>query len=173
MKVTFIGGIERVTGSCNWLKTDSVEFLVDCGMIQGEAHDQFENKQPFPFDPKKIKFMFLTHAHLDHCGLIPRLYKEGFVGSVLCTRATGKLAKEIMLDAAKIGAPYKQEDVYKVHFSYFDDKENFKWGIMTPFDNDLFAAIYRSSHILGSISISISWKKGEEQKSIFFTGGRE
>ncbi|MCA9460030.1 MAG: MBL fold metallo-hydrolase [Nanoarchaeota archaeon] len=172
MLVKFIGAIERVTGSCSWLKKDSIEFLIDCGMVQGERHEIFENEKPFLFDPKLIKFVLLTHAHLDHCGLIPRLYKEGFVGRVYCTRATSFLSHEIMLDAAKIGigTPYKVKDVDNIKYSFFEDMKNFKWGKMIPIDNDIFIAIYRSAHILGSVSIRVSWNKDVNGKSILFTG---
>lgn len=170
MLVNFLGAIERVTGSCSWLKHRDTEFLVDCGLIQGEKHAEFENNKSLPFDPSQLKFILLTHAHLDHCGLIPRLYKEGFVGKVYCTSATSKIAKEIMKDAARIGAPYDKSHVEMVQFSVFENMKNFKLGRMLPIDNDLFVAIYRSAHILGSVSISISWNKEVEGKSILFTG---
>lgn len=169
MLVKFLGAIERVTGSCSWLKKGEVQFLVDCGMIQGEAHDQFENNKEFPFVASELKFIFLTHSHLDHCGLIPRLYKEGFIGRVYCTAATAKLSREIMLDAAKIDAPYEKRDVEQVKFSIIEEREDFKWGRLIPIDNDLFFNVFRSAHILGAVSIGISWGK-EHGKSILFTG---
>ena len=170
MLVKFIGATERVSGSCSWLKKDTTEFLVDCGMIQGERHDDFENRQPFLFDPKQIKFVLLTHAHLDHCGLIPRLYKEGFIGKVYCTKATSLLAREILTDATKINSFYTEKDMQVVQFSYFEEMKDFKWGKMLPIDNNLFIAIYRSAHILGAVSICISWDKDVKGKSILFTG---
>ncbi len=171
MKVKFIGAIGRVTGSCTWLKDEktNTEFLVDCGMVQGEVHDGFLNSQPFPFDPSKLKFVLLTHAHLDHCGLIPRLYKEGFAGRVICTEATARLAREIQLDAVKIGAPYEYEDVNKVSYVNWDKTEKFKWGFTIPIENDLFIYFLRNAHILGSVSIGIVWG-GKDSKTILFTG---
>ena len=178
MKLKFVGATERVTGSCTWLKYRDTEFLVDCGMIQGEAHDVYENNKPFPFEPKEIKFVLLTHAHLDHCGLIPRLYKEGFIGKVYCTKATARLSREIMLDASKIGKGklYSEEDVDQVKFFYFDERPKFTWGHGCPVDNDLFVFPYRSSHILGACSIQILWvphglkNNPKTNKGILFTG---
>lgn len=169
MKIKFVGGIGRVTGSCTWLKSNDAEFLVDCGMIQGETNADFDNGQQFPFDPQKLKFVLLTHAHLDHCGLIPKLYKDGFHGKVFAMKATSKLAREIMMDASGIGAPYKKEDVQKVQYEHFDVRREFKWGTLLPIDKDLFVGLYRNAHILGSVSINIVWGK-EKYKNIWFTG---
>ncbi len=170
MKIKFVGGVERVTGSCTWCKTENIEFLVDCGMIQGEIHDNFENKKEFPFNTKNLKFVILTHAHLDHCGLIPRLYKEGFTGKVICTKVTAKLTKEILYDSVKICSFYEKEDIDKMQYSYFEDRKKFKWGILSPIDNDLFATVYRSSHILGSVSVGILSGKDGSGKGIYFSG---
>jgi metallo-beta-lactamase family protein len=102
MKMRFLGAVSRVTGSCTWLSYDrtGTQILVDCGMVQGEPHDAAENAKPFPFNAKQIKFVLLTHAHLDHCGLLPRLYKDGFSGIVYCTQATAAIARETLLDRA-------------------------------------------------------------------------
>ncbi|MBN2693893.1 MBL fold metallo-hydrolase, partial [bacterium] len=177
MKIKFLGGIEQVTGSCCWCKTDSIEFLVDCGMIQGESHSHFENNKNFLFNPKNIKFVILTHAHLDHCGLIPKLYKDGFIGKVYCTKATSKIAIEILIDAVGISAPFEKENIDQIEFELFDERPDFKWGILNPIDKDLFLSFYRSSHVLGAISAGISWKTdpiNKEKKinsySIFFSG---
>jgi Cft2 family RNA processing exonuclease len=169
MQVKFIGAIERVTGSCAWLKHGDIQFLVDCGMIQGEKHSAFENGKEFIFKARNLKFVFLTHSHLDHCGLIPRLYKDGFMGKVYCTRATAKLAREIMLDASRISALYDESDIDKVQFLHIDEIEGFKWGKLIPVDQDLFFNVFRSAHILGSVSIGFSWSKAKG-KSILFTG---
>ena len=105
-KIKYLGGIGRVTGSCTLVEHSQTKFLVDCGMVQGEAHADFENTQPFQFKPSEIKFIILTHAHLDHCGLIPRLADEGFTGKIYCTDATRKLTIEILRDSAKISRLY-------------------------------------------------------------------
>ena len=95
MYIKFIGAVSgSLTGSCTWLyhAESDVHILVDCGMFQGEEDSDWKNQQNFPFQPSKIKYVLLTHAHLDHCGLIPKLYNEGFKGNVLTTQATAELA---------------------------------------------------------------------------------
>ena len=80
MQITFHGAAQQVTGSCFLVETECCRFLVDCGMIQGSRVAQERNFKPFPFDPRRIDFVLLTHAHIDHSGLLPRLSLQGFVG---------------------------------------------------------------------------------------------
>ena len=169
MKVKFIGAIERVTGSCAWLKHKDTEFLIDCGMIQGEKYSTQENSKNFPFKPNNLKFVLLTHAHLDHCGLIPKLYKDGFTGLVYCTKATARLAKEIMRNSCHIDAPYTMSDVSSVNFRHVDELEDFKWGKFIPVDENISFNFFHSAHILGAVSIGLSWFS-EKATSILFTG---
>ncbi|QHI68767.1 MBL fold metallo-hydrolase [Tichowtungia aerotolerans] len=179
MKVTFCGGIDQVTGSCTHLHytPKDVQFLVDCGMVQGTPHAEFENQKPFLFDPKSLKFVLLTHAHLDHCGLIPRLYKEGFVGKVYCTRATALIAKEVLMDSARItkGELYRYNDVGRVKFHYLDQRAGFKWGQQFRLDEDLSVYALRSAHILGACSLGVVWREEHPDnekylKSMLFSG---
>ncbi|MFA7172714.1 MAG: MBL fold metallo-hydrolase [Kiritimatiellia bacterium] len=103
MQIRFHGAVNgQVTGSCTefYYKRTNTRFLVDCGMEQGTAHAAARNAKPFAFEPSSLDFVFLTHAHLDHCGLLPKLYKEGFNGKVLCTQATADAAREILQDSA-------------------------------------------------------------------------
>ncbi len=79
MKIKFLGGVRTVTGSCFYLKRGEMNILVECGMHQGEDADAV-NRAAFEFDPSEITCLFLTHSHLDHIGLVPRLVKEGFTG---------------------------------------------------------------------------------------------
>ncbi|MFB2859596.1 MBL fold metallo-hydrolase, partial [Aeromonas hydrophila] len=91
LKVNFVGAVNGVSGSCSWLHhTDSnIQFLVDCGAYQGGDEPQrVEKLEDFPFDADQISFILLTHAHLDHCGLIPTLIEYGFTGKVYATKAT-------------------------------------------------------------------------------------
>jgi len=82
------------------VEANGLRLLFDCGMYQG--HDAARNREPFPFDPQKIDYVILTHAHLDHCGMIPRLVREGFRGHVISTRPTADIARHILLDAAHL-----------------------------------------------------------------------
>ena len=101
MKIRFLGAARRVTGSCYHLLDDNMQMLVDCGMYQGRDADEINNKA-FPFDPGQIQYLLLTHAHLDHSGLIPKLVKDGFRGKILTTSATAELVEIMLYDSAHI-----------------------------------------------------------------------
>ena len=88
MKLTFLGAAREVTGSCFLVETDGVRFLVDCGMFQGGREAPARNRQRLPFDPRALDFVLLTHAHIDHSGLLPRLCAQAFTGPIYATAAT-------------------------------------------------------------------------------------
>lgn len=102
MQLQVCGAAREVTGSCYLVETGSAVFLVDCGMHQGGAKEDAQNRARFPFDPAEIDFVLLTHAHIDHSGLLPRLAKLGFGGSIYATPATVDLAEIMLLDSAHI-----------------------------------------------------------------------
>ena len=99
MRITFLGAAHEVTGSCTYIECGKTRFIVDCGMEQGR--DMFEN-QSLPISPSQVDFALLTHAHIDHSGLLPLLAKNGFVGSVYATAATCSLADIMLRDSAHI-----------------------------------------------------------------------
>lgn len=100
MRLTLLGAARQVTGSCFLFETDSVRFLVDCGMFQGLRSAVAQNHQPFAFDPATIDFVLLTHAHIDHSGLLPRLVAQGFRGPAWMTEATRDLLGVLLPDSA-------------------------------------------------------------------------
>ncbi|MDD3474488.1 MAG: MBL fold metallo-hydrolase [Candidatus Dojkabacteria bacterium] len=105
MKIKFCGAARTVTGSCYLIDNGETKFVVDCGAFQGI--DSYEkNREPFPFDPSTIDYIFLTHAHYDHCGRLPILIKQGFHGRIISTQPTRDLTKLVLLDSAKL----QQED---------------------------------------------------------------
>lgn len=102
MKLTFHGGVEGVTGSCHHVETADMQFLVDCGMFQGGREADGRNHAAFAFKPRDIAFVLLTHAHIDHSGLLPRLVAQGFSGPIYATAATCDLLQVMLLDSAHI-----------------------------------------------------------------------
>ena len=102
MELTFLGGARTVTGSRHLVDTGRARVLVDCGMFQGGPDESMRNRIPLGFDPSTVDAVILTHAHLDHCGLLPLLVHEGFRGPILCTAATAELTRLVLLDSAKL-----------------------------------------------------------------------
>ncbi len=102
LKISFLGGAGTVTGSKTLLEFDQKRVLIDCGLFQGLKELRNLNRAPFPVSPDTIDVLVLTHAHLDHCGYIPLLVKNGFKGEIHCIDSTAELAEIILRDSAKI-----------------------------------------------------------------------
>ena len=110
MELTFLGGARTVTGSRHLVDTGRARVLIDCGMFQGGPADSIRNRVPLGVDPATLDAVVLTHAHLDHCGLLPLLVREGFRGSIVCTGATAELARLVLLDSAKLQTEFAKRD---------------------------------------------------------------
>jgi len=168
MKLTFCGGVKSVTGANYLLENKSTKFLVECGLYQGEKFCEKENYNPFPYDPKEIKAIFITHAHLDHIGRLPQLVRQGFRGKIYSTPPTKDLALFILLDAAHLFLEqteepplYFKEDVLKTMelWETIDYHQPLKMqGVSFEFIS--------AGHILGSASLIVSW----EDKRLIFSG---
>jgi len=102
MQLSFIGAAQEVTGSCFLIEAEGVRCLVDCGMFQGGRETRERNLKAWPFDPRQIDFVLLTHAHIDHSGLLPRLCAMGYSGPIITTGATADLLSVMLLDSAFI-----------------------------------------------------------------------
>src|SRR5438045_9213568 len=102
MELAFLGGATTVTGSQFLLDTGSARVLVDCGMFQGSPNEVERNRVAFAYDPRELDALVLTHAHLDHCGLIPHLVASGFRGPIFATAATNELTGLVLMDAGKL-----------------------------------------------------------------------
>jgi len=110
VKITFHGAAQEVTGSCTLIDTGTVRFLVDCGMFQGGRTTATKNRAPFAFDPTTIDFVLLTHAHIDHSGLLPKLWKKGFRGPIYTVDATADLLDIMLRDSAHIQESEAERD---------------------------------------------------------------
>jgi len=102
MKISFLGSAKTVTGSCFYIETDSCSFIVDCGLFQGGSTIEAYNQEEFPFNPADLDYIVLTHAHIDHSGRIPKLFKDGFNGRIFATKATMELCEIMLPDSGHI-----------------------------------------------------------------------
>ncbi len=184
MKLQFLGASQVVTGSMFLVTTENKKILIDCGLFQGSRELERLNERPFSFDPATIDYLFLTHAHIDHSGRIPKLVKDGFVGRILSTKATLDLSRLMLLDSAHIqeadiqwenqkrarsGKPLK-EPLYTTvdaeqslrHF------EGFLYNQKVDVDEEVTVRFMDAGHILGS-SILELWvtEKGHTTKLVF------
>lgn len=170
-EITFLGAAGTVTGSCFLLSVGDERVLIDCGLFQGSRTIEALNREPFSFDPHKIAAVLLTHAHLDHSGLLPRLYAEGFRGEIWCTAATADLLTVMLPDAAKI----HEQDVMRRNrrwdradeppieplYRKKDAEGALELRRVTRFDEmaqvtpHIRARFWNAGHILGSASIEV------------------
>ena len=167
-KVTFFGAAGMVSGSCYLMETGYGDVLIDCGLFFGEKGSNEEKlNAEFNFDPKKIKALFLTHAHLDHLGRIPQLFSKGFKGDVFTTEVTRKLSLQMLSMGKQIqkttmeNAAFNQTSVSKALNSFI----SIPYGLKV----DLEGASFRfteAGHILGSAMVEI-WSNG---KKVLFSG---
>ncbi len=110
MHIHFLGGATTVTGSQFLLTTESARVLIDCGMFQGSPNESIRNRVPFGFDAKDLDAVVLTHAHLDHCGLLPLLVKAGYRGSIHATAGTVELATLVLLDSGHLHEEFAKRE---------------------------------------------------------------
>jgi Cft2 family RNA processing exonuclease len=110
MDLHFLGGATTVTGSQYLLETGRARVLIDCGMFQGSPNEAIRNRVPLAYDPATLDVMLLTHAHLDHCGLIPHVVNEGYRGRILATRGTCELAELVLLDSGKLQEEFAKRE---------------------------------------------------------------
>jgi metallo-beta-lactamase family protein len=110
MEIHFLGGATTVTGSQHLLVTERAKVLIDCGMFQGSPNESIRNRVPFAYDPKDLDAVLLTHAHLDHCGLLPLLVKDGYRGPIHATAGTVELAGLVLLDSGKLHEEFAKRE---------------------------------------------------------------
>ncbi len=191
MTIQFLGAAKTVTGSCFYIETDQTKFLVDCGAFQGPEEIEERNYEPFPFSPSDIDFVFLTHAHFDHCGRIPLLVKQGFKGRIISTQPTRDLVRIILLDSASLqkeeyerwlarpkGSSNSEEDKRKKPlYTEEDVEEAMKFFEVYPYSDSVNLAegcefrMRDAGHILGSAIFEL-WVKNEagRMRKLVFSG---
>ncbi|GMX58462.1 MAG: MBL fold metallo-hydrolase [Candidatus Microsyncoccus archaeolyticus] len=167
MKISFHGACREVTGSCILVETGKTKFLVDCGMFQ-DKETYFKN-ETFNFNPKEIDFVLLTHAHVDHCGRLPKLYKDGFRGKVYSTEPTRRISEAMMMDSARVflkekehSPLYFEKDVLGL-LNQFSIINYNKEKVISP---DVKIKLRDAGHVIGSAVFEIF----AENKKIVFSG---
>ncbi len=170
MKIQFLGGTATVTGSKTVISHDALRIMIDCGLFQGLKHLRELNRLPLEVDPATLQYVLLTHGHLDHCGWLPLLVKNGFTGKIVCTAPTQQIAQLILLDSAKIQeeeASKANSERFSKHdpalplytvaeaeqvFPLFQIVEQETEIVLGP---NVWCTFFQAGHILGACSISL------------------
>ena len=188
VRLNFLGAARNVTGSSFLLESNNTRILVDCGLYQ-ERKLLSRNWEPFPVDPASIDAVLLTHAHLDHCGLLPKLVRDGFRGNIYCTEATAEITQIILIDSARLQeedaqfkkmrheregrkGPFPEIPLYtvddaKATLSLFSPV---KYKEPLPIGKRIKATFCDAGHVLGSSMIKIEVNQDGERRTIIFSG---
>ncbi len=186
MKITFLGAARVVTGSCYLVEANGHKFLVDCGMFQGSKIVKSFNERDFLFNPAEIEAVVLTHAHVDHSGLLPKLVKYGYRGPIHCTKSTQELCSILLPDSAHI----QESDAELVNRKGMRAGKKFVEPLFTVDDAYRAITLFKihdfnevvhvlpgvsikfkvAGHILGSAFIEMTITEDQEQTHLIFTG---
>ncbi len=188
IKLSFMGAARNVTGSRYLLETGDARILVDCGLYQ-ERDFRHRNWDPFLVLPRTIDAVLLTHAHLDHCGLLPKLVHEGFCGKIICTAATAEITRIMHLDSAKLQledaefkrrrheregrrGPYPEIPLYTVDDATATSPlfSPVNYGETVRVVNGVEATFYDAGHVFGSAMIKVTVNQDGEKRTILFSG---
>ena len=171
LKISFYGAAQEVTGSCFLLESESSKILIDCGLFQCPKFCDIRSHEAFPFDPKSISAAFVTHAHIDHTGRIPKLVKDGFKGRIYSTSPTMDLSELMLKDSLGVMTKealrekgpllYGEEDVNNAVKIW--EGKNYHDKIMV---GDFSVSFLDAGHILGSAMVLVEIKN----KRLLFTG---
>ncbi|MDR2695054.1 MAG: MBL fold metallo-hydrolase [Deltaproteobacteria bacterium] len=187
MKVTFLGAARTVTGSCYMIEAAGSRFAIDCGMHQGNKAIEARNLSTGIYEPGRMDFILLTHAHIDHSGLLPRMVREGYGKAVYCTPPTQELAEFMLQDSAHIqemeaawrSQRYARRDQQDVVAPLYGMEDALK--VIPLFKNVRYheafepcpgvqARFYDAGHILGAAAVSLTVTEGGVSTRLFFSG---
>lgn len=188
MYVEFYGAADCVTGSCHILKVNNKNILLDCGLLQGkDADDSNDDNVNFPFDPKDIDYVLLSHAHIDHSGRIPLLYKQGFKGQVICNSATKDLCNVMLPDSGHIqemevdwkNRKRQRKGMATIEPLYTAKIAELSLYLFTPYEYDEIVELFpgfkvrfrNAGHLLGGAIIEMFIREeGKEEIKVVYTG---
>lgn len=186
MKVEFLGGVRTVTGSATLFEKGSLKWLVDCGMFQGGKEIEKKNYDTGSYHPRDLPFILLTHAHIDHSGLIPKLVREGFKGKVVCTKATLDLCEVMLRDSGHIQEMEAEWQNRKDRrsggkgatplYTVKDAEKSLKYFFTVNYNeivslaDGLKVRFQDAGHILGSAIIELWVEEGGGERKLVFSG---
>lgn len=186
MNITFYGAAEDVTGSCHMVEVEGHKFLIDCGLFQGSLTDQMLNYEEFPFNIQEVEFVILTHAHIDHSGRIPKLYKAGYKNPVYCTTATKELCKIMLPDSGHIqeteiewvnrkrmrAGKAPNEPIYTQQdgIDCLEIFEGIEYENRIKVNDSISFELKDAGHMLGSAIVELYLVENGEEKKVAFTG---
>ena len=185
-KLTFCGAAGTVTGSCSYIESKAARFLIDCGLFQGNRTTQELNYKPFPFDAASAEFLLLTHAHIDHSGLLPKLTNGGFGGTIYATEPTVDLLQFMLRDsayiqesnAARVNKKLRRRGEAEVETIYTmeDSEKTLKQLESVPYEKwfepkpGVRARFWNAGHLLGSASIELEVTENGKPIRMMFSG---
>ncbi len=185
VQIKFLGGAGSVTGSKYLLKVDQKRYLIDCGLFQGLKELRERNWNDLPEHARDIDAVFITHAHLDHTGYLPRLFRQGYEGPVICTHATAELMEILLRDSAKLQeeeAIFAKKKGYSKHEEpeplydlkdaekVFPNIRSYPLGTCIEFNEQINLCFYKAGHILGAAIVEVELKGDHQHKKIIFSG---
>ncbi|KAF1084817.1 Ribonuclease [Sporotomaculum syntrophicum] len=186
MRITFYGAAQAVTGSCHVVEAANKKIMIDCGLFQGNRWSRERNYQPFAMIPKTVDYLLITHAHIDHSGLIPKLFKHGFRGRALATEITVDLLEVMLPDSGHIQETEVErlnrkamragkkliEPIYNVEdaFNCVKKIERAKYNQVIRLDENITVRFMDAGHILGSSIVELWVREGTEQTKLVFSG---
>jgi metallo-beta-lactamase family protein len=185
LRVTFHGAARTVTGSMHLVEVNGLRLLLDCGLFQGHRAEAYDRNSHFPFAPKDIAAVVLSHAHIDHCGNLPNLVKQGYPGPVYCTPATRDLIAVMLTDSARIQQEdadylnrkrkrgdakvrplYEQRDVLRVLRAC----QSVPYDRTLDLGRGIEVSFHDAGHLLGSAMVHLNVEKNGRRASLTFTG---
>jgi len=183
--ISFYGATGSVTGSRHLLELEGKKLLIDCGMFQGPKAHRLKNWEPFPVQPADIDAVFLTHAHIDHSGYLPRLCSHGFAGPIHCTHPTADLCNILLRDSAYLqqeDARWANKKGYSKHrpalplYTTKDAEKSLEYFKPVYYGDDIYISentrvkFKEAGHILGSSFIDVKTTNNQHSKKIVFSG---
>ncbi len=186
MKLTFLGAAETVTGSCHLVEVSGTRIMIDCGMFQGPRTIRERNYHNFPIEPNSVDFLLLTHAHIDHSGLIPKFFKKGFRGRVMATAATVDLCEVMLPDSGHIQEMEVErmnrkarranrktvEPIYTAEDArqYVQEFQRVSYNETIQLNSQVSVRFLDAGHILGSSMVELTVYQNGTKKKLVFTG---